>query len=66
MGVTCSMDDARLLVARYDADEDMKLGFWEFSNMFLPVEPVARDELERRKNSGYASGISSETRMLLQ
>ena len=66
LGITCSMDDARLLVARFDADEDMKLGFWEFSNMFLPVEPVTRDDLERRKSNGYAAGISSETRMLLQ
>ena len=57
------MDDTRLLIQRYDADEDMRLGFWEFSSMFLPVDPVLRDELERRKSGGYSSNISSETRM---
>jgi len=59
------MDDARLIIARFDADEDMRLGFWEFSNMFLPVDPVFRDEIERRKTGSYGGGISSETRLLI-
>lgn len=36
-------------MARYDADQDQKLGFWEFANMFLPNDNIYRDELERRK-----------------
>jgi len=38
-------------VNRYDADEDLKLTFWEFSNAFLPIEAGVRDEIERRKPS---------------
>ena len=41
--------DARKVVERYDADQDKKLGFWEFSNMFLSVDPLLRDDLEGRK-----------------
>lgn len=66
LGVTCSMADAKLLIARYDADDDNRLGFWEFSNMFLPVEPTLRDSLERRKVGNYGSGLSSDTRYLLK
>lgn len=66
LGVTTTMDDARLLISRFDADEDTRLGFWEFSNIFLPVDPVLRDDLERRKQGNYGGGISSETRLLLQ
>ena len=66
LGVTTTMDDARLLISRFDADEDTRLGFWEFANMFLPVDPVLRDDLERRKQGNYGGGISSETRLLLQ
>ena len=29
-----STDEARLMFARYDSDEDGRLGFWEISNMF--------------------------------
>ena len=65
LGITCSLDDARLLVARYDADEDMRLGFWEFASMFLPVDPYLREDLEKRKQSNFGS-MSGETRLLLQ
>ena len=33
-----SPSEAELLVARYDADGDGKLSFWEFSNIFLPLD----------------------------
>ena len=35
--VSSDIQDARLLVDRYDADKDCKLGFWEFSNALLPI-----------------------------
>ena len=49
LGVKCDIADAKLLLARHDADLDSKLGFWEFANMFLPADNIVRDELERRK-----------------
>lgn len=33
----CDQVDAALVVNRYDADEDRSLSFWEFANIFLPV-----------------------------
>lgn len=49
LGVVCDIADAKLLVERYDADKDGKLGFWEFSNALMPIDPILRDDLERRK-----------------
>jgi Ca2+-binding EF-hand superfamily protein len=49
LGVVCDIADAKLLVERYDADKDGKLGFWEFSNSLMPIDPILRDDLERRK-----------------
>jgi len=49
MGVVLDIADAKLILERYDSDVDGRLGFWEFSNMVLPIEPIMRDELERRK-----------------
>ena len=49
LGIKCDIADARLLLSRYDADQDQRLGFWEFANMFLPADNIFRDELERRK-----------------
>lgn len=63
LGVVCDIADARLVVERYDADQDQKLGFWEFSNSLMPIDPIIRDDLERRKASwemGY------ETKELLR
>jgi hypothetical protein len=37
LGVICDIADARMIVERYDADKDGKLGFWEFSNAILPI-----------------------------
>lgn len=42
--------DAELLIARYDYDRDGSLNFWEFSNIFLPVnDMLKRDVLQRPK-----------------
>jgi hypothetical protein len=49
LGVVCDISDVKLLVERYDADRDGRLGFWEFSNSLLPVETLVRDDLERRR-----------------
>ena len=51
LGVTCDQADARLVVGRYDSDEDMRLSFWEFANMILPIEATLRDDMERRTRS---------------
>ena len=48
LGITCDDADVSLVRFRFDADEDGRLGFWEFANMFLPVDPALRDEVERR------------------
>jgi len=49
LGLTCDLADASLLTARYDADEDGRLSYWEFANMFLPIDPECRKDLEFRK-----------------
>lgn len=35
-GVACTIHQARLILQRYDGDEDGKLGFWEFANIYQP------------------------------
>jgi hypothetical protein len=37
MGIVADIADARLIIDRYDADKDGRLGFWEFSNSLLPI-----------------------------
>ena len=49
LGVKAANSDVELLRARYDADQDGKLGFWEFASIFLPIEPTLRDSVERRQ-----------------
>lgn len=64
LGVVCDQEDARLIICRYDGDEDMRLSFWEVANMILPIEASLRDDMERRsKGRDY---MSAETRMLLK
>jgi Ca2+-binding EF-hand superfamily protein len=63
LGVACDIADARLIIDRYDADKDGRLGFWEFSNTLLPIQSSLRDELEMRK--GSSAEFSSETKELL-
>ena len=49
LGVNCGPEDGQLLVTRYDSDGDQKLGFWEFSNIFMPADGDLRDDLERKQ-----------------
>eukprot|EP00347_Sterkiella_histriomuscorum_P020122 403339023 len=60
LSLSCDIADAKLIVARYDTDQDQKLGFWEFSNIFLPIQPLLRDELERRQAQWDISFDSKE------
>ena len=46
MGVSCTQQSVQLLLERYDADADNKLNFWEFSNIFLPVDQELRQKVE--------------------
>ena len=48
LGINCDLSEARLFVERYDQDGDLRLSFWEFQNAILPLNPVLRDDLERR------------------
>jgi hypothetical protein len=34
----CDQVDAALVINRFDCDEDKSLSFWEFANIFLPVQ----------------------------
>lgn len=63
LGIVCEEADCRLLLVRYDADEDLRLGFWEFCNILMPIEPTLREELERRAG---IEEMSSETKLLLK
>jgi Ca2+-binding EF-hand superfamily protein len=49
IGVVASPGDMQLFVERYDSDKDGKLGFWELSNSLMPIDPLHRDDLEKRK-----------------
>jgi hypothetical protein len=60
MGIQIDNDDATLLVSRYDSDGDGKLGFWEFSNIFMPNDNLIRDDLERRKAEWDISASTKE------
>lgn len=51
LGLSCDIADCKLILNRFDQDSDGKLGFWEFANLFLPIDPMIRDDLERRKTS---------------
>ena len=59
-----SPSEADLLIARYDGDGDGKLSFWEFQNLFMPLDSQARDKLERRRYSG--SDMHSDVKHLVQ
>jgi hypothetical protein len=65
MGLSCDLSDAKLVTARYDADEDGRLSYWEFANMFLPVETKYRDELEFRRPVNR-NGIDQHTRSMFK
>jgi Ca2+-binding EF-hand superfamily protein len=63
LGVAFDIADARLIVDRYDADKDGRLGFWEFSNALLPIQSDLRDDIERRR---AIFDISNDTLDLLK
>lgn len=44
--VNCDERQATLLCARYDSDEDGKLGFWELANMFMPRNQKLQYQVE--------------------
>ena len=43
------MDDIKLLVARFDLDNNLKLNYKEFSNMILPGNQKMRAQVMKRK-----------------
>ena len=53
LGLQCTLEQAKLVCARYDADADGKLSFWEFSNIYLPAvdKQVMRDIEDRQLSS---------------
>jgi len=64
LGIALAKGDAKLLCQRYDADGDGKLSFWEFANIFLPLDDRLRQSLESRKVQNQA--ISSDIRHLIK
>jgi Ca2+-binding EF-hand superfamily protein len=67
LGVKVEDEDAVLLKERYDADQDGKLGYWEFAALFLPIEPMLRDSVERRQQERQMSRETLErlTKLLM-
>lgn len=65
MGLSCDLADAKLVTARYDADEDGRLSYWEFANMFLPVETKYRDDLEYRRPI-TRNGMDQHTKSMMK
>ena len=55
-GIPISLEEARLIVSRYDRDRDEVLRFDEFTDMFFPVDSVAGAALDDRSHrfpTGY-------------
>lgn len=48
-----------MLLKRYDADCDSKLSFWEFSNIFMPLDETVKSKLESRTSSSLSSTTKS-------
>ena len=65
LGVSCDSRDCHLLVARYDADMDGRLGYWEFANMFMPIDQRQRHELEARRMQGLSDECKAKIRGML-
>ena len=53
-------------MSRYDADADGKLGYWEFANMFMPVDSRARNDLENRYVTKMTDDLRGQTRRMIQ
>lgn len=64
LGLSCTTRDARLIVARYDTDSDSRIGFWEFANIFLPIDVQARTRLETRPTLANKEISKETTRMI--
>jgi hypothetical protein len=64
--ITCDLNDARLVTARYDADEDGRLSYWEFANMFLPVEINSRKDLEFRNRQDMTAKTTNLFKSMLR
>lgn len=60
LGLSCTPRDAQLIVTRFDTDLDSKVGFWEFTNIFLPIDSAPRARLEARP-SPNSKELSKET-----
>ena len=48
VGVSC-LNDATLLLKRFDSDEDGYLTFWEFANVLLPRDQYRSKQVQKRK-----------------
>ncbi len=59
LGVSCQTKDATLLLKRYDADCDSKLNFWEFTNIFMPLDETVKAKLDGRTSSGLSNATKS-------
>lgn len=51
LDIACDSNDARLVISRFDSDEDSRLSFWEFANLVLPIQSNLRDDVERRERT---------------
>ncbi|CAI2387279.1 unnamed protein product [Moneuplotes crassus] len=47
-GITITLDEARLIVSRYDQNKDQLLRFKEFSEIFFPTDRISADALHER------------------
>lgn len=55
-GIPITLEEARLIMSRYDRDKDETLRFDEFSDMFFPIDSVggaALDDRSHRFPNGY-------------
>ena len=55
-GIPISLEEARLIISRYDRDKDETLVFNEFTDLFTPIDPVSGEALKDRSYrflSGY-------------
>jgi hypothetical protein len=52
-------------MSRFDANMDGRLGYWEFSNMFMPQEPRHRRDLETRRAKGMTVDVEHKIRAVI-
>ena len=59
-GVYITLEDAKLVLSRYDTNCDMKLSYFEFVEMFLPKDRTSSSTLAERSDrypDGYYEGV---------